>query len=165
MCKYIANCASARGKRAKLQMYPLQMMDIPDQPFNKIAIDLVTDLNASTSGNEHILTIIDHLIGWLEAFPIPYKMMDTIVYIFINNYLPVHMCPKDTLSDNGIKFKNQLMDNVLQQLGIDCIFSTHRAMEKWRYSTDTSNPHSRNCVRMTRTSGTNTSAKYLPVIV
>ena len=27
------------------------------------------------------------------------------------------------LSDNGTKFKNQLMDNVLQQCGIDCIFS------------------------------------------
>ena len=27
------------------------------------------------------------------------------------------------LSDNQTQFKNQMMDNVLQQLGIDCIFS------------------------------------------
>ena len=40
---------------------------------DKIAIDLVTDLNVSTSGNQHILTIIDHLTGWLEAYPIPNK--------------------------------------------------------------------------------------------
>ena len=30
----------------------------------KIAIDLITDLNVSTSGNQHILTIINHLTGW-----------------------------------------------------------------------------------------------------
>ena len=33
------------------------------------------------------------------------------------------MCPRYILSDNGTEFKNQLMDQVLQQLGINCIFS------------------------------------------
>ena len=95
------------------------MTEIPDRPFDKIAIDLVT----STSGNEHILTIIDHLTGWPEAFPIPDKSADTIVATFINEYLPVHMCPYYILSDNGTEFKNSLMDQVLQQLGINRIFS------------------------------------------
>ena len=99
------------------------MTDIPDRPFDKIAIDLVSDLNISASGNQHILTIIDHLTGWPEAFPIPDEKADTIVCVFINNYLPIHMCPHFILSDNGTEFKNQLMDNVLQQLGIDHIFS------------------------------------------
>ena len=33
------------------------------------------------------------------------------------------MCPQYILSDNGAEFKNWLMDQVLQQLGIDHIFS------------------------------------------
>ena len=98
------------------------MTEIPDRPFDKIAIDLVTDCKTSTSGNKHILTIIDHLTGWLEAFPIPNKSADTIVATLINKYLPVHMCPRCILSDNGMEFKNSLMDQVLQQLGIDRIF-------------------------------------------
>ena len=76
-----------------------------------------------TSGNKHILTTIDHLTGWPEAYPIPEIMADTIVSTFINEYLPVHMCPTYILSDNGMEFKNSLMDQVLQQLGIDRIFS------------------------------------------
>ena len=40
-----------------------------------------------------------------------------------NNYLHIHMCPHFILSDNGTEFKNQLMDKVLQQLGIHHIFS------------------------------------------
>ena len=75
--KYIANCILCRQDKAKVQQYPLQMTEIPDRPFDKIAIDLVTDCETSTSGNKHILTIIDHLSGWPEAFPIPDKSAQT----------------------------------------------------------------------------------------
>ena len=120
--KYIANCILCRCDKAKVQKYPLQMTEISDRPFNKIAIDLVTDCETSTSGNKHILTIIDYLTSWPEAFPIPDKSADTIVATLINHYLPVHMCPRYILSDNDTEFKNNLMDQVLQQLGIDRIF-------------------------------------------
>ena len=121
--KCIANCVLWQWEKAKVQQYPLQMTEIPDKPFDKIAIDLVTECKTSTSGNKHILTIIDHLTIWPEAFPIPDKSADTIVDTFINEYLPVHTCPQYILSDNGTEFENSLMDQVLQQLGIDRIFS------------------------------------------
>ena len=123
ICKYIANCALCHREKAKIQYYPLQMMEIPDRPFDKITIDLFTECKTSTSGNKHILTIIDHLAGWPEAFPIPEKSANTIVSTFINKYLPVHMCPRYILSDNGTEFKNNLMDQVLKQLGVEQIFS------------------------------------------
>ena len=110
-------------RKAKVQIYPLQMTEIPDRPFDKIAIDLVTECKISTCGNKHILTIIDHLMGWQEAFPIPDKLADIIVSTFINQYLPVHMYPRYILYDNSTEFKNNLMDQVLKQLGIDRIFS------------------------------------------
>ena len=90
--KYIANCALCCREKAKIQNYPLQMMEIPNRPFDKIAIDLVTECKTSTSENKHILTIINHLTGWPEVFPIPDKSANTIVSTFINKYLPVHMC-------------------------------------------------------------------------
>ena len=61
--KYIAKSVLCRWDKAKVQQYPLQMTEIPDRPFDKIAIDFVTDCETSTSGNKHILTIIDHLTG------------------------------------------------------------------------------------------------------
>ena len=121
--KYIANFTLCHREKAKIQNYPLQMMEIPDRPFDKIVIDLVTECETSTSENKHILMIIDHLTGWPEAFPIPDKSADTTVSTFINEYLPVHMCPRYILFDNGTEFKNNLMDKVLKQLGIHRIFS------------------------------------------
>ena len=40
--KYIANCVLCQREKAKVQHYPLQMTEIPDRPFNKIAINLIT---------------------------------------------------------------------------------------------------------------------------
>ena len=100
ICKYITNCALSKWEKGRTQLYPLQMTDIPDRPFDKITTDVVSDLNVSTSGNQH--TITDHLTGWPETFLIPEKIADTIVSVLINNYLPVHMCLHFTLSDNGI---------------------------------------------------------------
>ena len=115
--KYIANFTLCCKEKAKVQNYPLQMMEIPDRLFNKIAIDLVTECKTSASGNKHILTIIYHLTGWPKAFPILDKSADTIVSTFISKYLPVHMCPRYILSENGTEFKNNLMDQVLKQIG------------------------------------------------
>ena len=121
--KYISNCTLCLREKDQVQSYPLQMTEIPEGSFDKIAIDMVTECETSTSGNKHILNIIDHLTVWPEALPILDKSAHTIVSTFINHYLPVHMCGRYILSDNGTEFKNQLMDQVLQQFGIDCIFS------------------------------------------
>ena len=80
--KYIANCTLCHREKAKVQNYPLQMTEIPDRPFDKISVDLVTECGTSMSGNKHILTIIDHLTGWPESFPILDKLADTIVFNF-----------------------------------------------------------------------------------
>ena len=99
------------------------MTEIPDRPFDKIAMDLVTDFTESNKGNDHILTIIDLLTGWPEAILIPNKSTDTITKAFIRHYLPRHMCPRFILSDNGTEFKNQIFDKVTKDLGIKRIFS------------------------------------------
>ena len=68
---------------------------------------------------------------WPEAFLIPDKSADTIVSTLINQYLPVHMCPRYILSDNSMESKNNLMDQVLKQESKE--YSLHlatlRAME------------------------------------
>ena len=120
---YIQRCPACRQEKAQVQSYPLHMTEIPDRPFDKIAMDLVTDLTESNKGNKHILTITDLLTGWPEAILILNKSADTITKAFIRHYLPRHMCPRFILSDNGTEFKNQIFDKVTKDLGIKRIFS------------------------------------------
>ena len=120
----IANCTLCHREKAKVQSFlTTDDRNTRETFWTKIAIDLVMECETSISGNKHILTIIDHLTRWPQAFPIPDMSTDTIVSTFINHYLPVHMCPRNILLDNGTEFKNQLIDQVLQQLSIDHIFS------------------------------------------
>ena len=141
-------------------MYPLQITDIPDRPFDKIAIDLVSDLNFCASGNQHILTIIDHLTGWPEAFPIPDKKADTIVNVFINNYQPIHLCSHFILSDNGMEFKKpangQHSPNNLELTASFLHHTIHNRMENYRFFIKTLNLLLRNFVKRTQTTGSST---------
>ena len=121
---YIQRCPTCHQEKAQVQLYPLHMTEIPDRPFDKIAMDLVTDFTESNKGNKHILTIIDLLTGWPEAIPIPNKSANIITKAFIRHYLPRHMCPQFILSDNGTEFKNQVFNKVTKDLGIERIFST-----------------------------------------
>ena len=157
--KYIANCPLCHREKAKIQNYPLQMMVIPNRPFNKITIDLITECETSTSGNKHILTIIDHLTKTLD------KSADKIVSIFINKYLPVHMCPRYILSDNGTGFKNNLMDQVLKQLGTERIFSAPyhpQSNNKLEVFHKYLKPTLKNSVKKTCQTGINILTKFLP---
>ena len=120
---YIQRCPACRQEKARVQSYPLHMMEIPDRPFDKIAMDLVMDFTESNKGNKHILTIIDLLTRWPEAIPILNKSADTITKAFIRHYLPRHMCPRFILSDNGTEFKNQVFNKVTKDLGIERILS------------------------------------------
>ena len=140
------------------------MIEILDRPFDKIAIDLLTECDTSNSGNKNILTIIDHIMGWPEAFPICDKSADTVVSTLINHYPPVHMCPRYILSDNGKEFKNHLLDQVLTQLGIGRIFSTPQSNGNWKFFISTRNQLWRSYVRRTHLTGINTSIRFLQVI-
>ena len=104
---YIQRCPACQQEKALVQSFPLHMTEIPDRPFDKIVMDLVTDFTKSSKGNKHILTIIDLLTGWPEVILILNKSADTITKAFIRHYLPRHMCPRFILSDNGTELKNQ----------------------------------------------------------
>ena len=108
------------------------MTEIPDRPFDKIAIGLVTECKTSTSSNKHILTIIDHLTRWPEPFPIPDKSADTIVATFINEYLPVHMCPHvfcQAMGQNSRIASWTKFCNSLALIEFSLLPTTPRAME------------------------------------
>ena len=71
----IVHCV--KGEKARTQVYPIQMTDIPDRPFDKIVIGLVSDLNVSASGNQNI-----SLHGMARGISQPITRKQTPSFIF-----------------------------------------------------------------------------------
>ena len=119
------------------------MTEIPDRPFDKIAMDLVTDFTESSEGNKHILTIIDLLTGWPEALPIPNNLL---------TQSPKHSsdttCP-DTCAPGSyyqIMARNSRIRPSTESRRISVLkgYSLHhttlKVMGNWRHSTNSLNP-------------------------
>ena len=93
--KCIANCAFSKREKVKNADVPTADDGHTQLTFDKIAIDFISDLNICTSGNQHILIIIDHLMGWLEAFPIPDKRQ-TLLSVFLSTIISPSTCVPDS---------------------------------------------------------------------
>ena len=73
MCKGCVECQkTARVRKYRAPMIPLPIMD---QPFQRIAMDMVGPLPRSKSGHKYILTLCDYGSRYPEA--IPFKSTDS----------------------------------------------------------------------------------------
>ena len=104
--KYTAQCSLCHRVKAKVQAYPLQMTEIPECPFDKIAIDLVTECETSSSGKDKVL----QQLGTQHIFSTPYHPQSNKKLEVFHKYLKPtlkKLCEKDL--SNWDKYINQVV--------------------------------------------------------
>ena len=84
-----------------------------------VSMDLIGPFPVSPNGNKYILTIIDHVTGWGEAYPISDKTNQAVWNAFSNQFIPRHGVPEVVITDNGKKFCANTFMRYLEQIGID----------------------------------------------
>ena len=67
----------------------LGRMRDPCYPHQIVGMDLVGPLTRSARGHVYLLTFIDHLTGWAEAYSIGNKSGDTVADILHDDYFPM----------------------------------------------------------------------------
>ena len=87
-------------------------MQIPQYPFEQIAIDTSGPFPESYEGNRYIINIIDMFSGWPEAFPTKSKSAESVAKILVEYIIPRHSCPRVIVSDNGTEFCNAVIDQI-----------------------------------------------------
>jgi len=122
--KYCRTCSLCRRDKLKQDSFAIMNTEIPDRPFDKIAIDLIGDFEKSMSGNVYVLTAMDILTGWPIAIPIPNKQANTVANAILKHIVPEHGCPRFILSDNGREFKNHILDDVCETLGVKRVYTS-----------------------------------------
>jgi hypothetical protein len=87
-------------------------------------MDLIGPMPRTEKGNTFALTIMDMLTGYLWAYPITNKKMETILHTYFTQFYTSHGGSDYILSDNGREFRNTMFNKLAQQLGMKRIFSS-----------------------------------------
>ncbi len=109
---YVNQCIKCNHRNLKTIKAPFGIVNPPGMCFVKIAIDLVGPLAETEGGHQYILTVVDHLSGFLEAFPIQDKQATTIANVLVNEIFNRYSWPLHLLSDNGLEFVNEILQEI-----------------------------------------------------
>ena len=58
-----------------------ERLPVPKYPYQYMSIDLVGPFTRSEHGHSYLFTLIDHLTGFIDAYPIAHKTGETIAEI------------------------------------------------------------------------------------
>ena len=93
-------------------------MEIVNEPFKKIAIDIVGELPRTTTGYKYILTIVDYATRYPEAIPSRTTNAKTVAEALIQYFSRVSI-PDEIVSDQGSNFMSKLLAQLYQERSQD----------------------------------------------
>ena len=116
---FIQRCADcSRNKSQPLQgKAPLQPIQV-SEPFVFWALDYMGPLQETSSGNKHILVVMDHFTKWCEAFATKDQKAKTVAKILVSRLFSRFGPPTVIHSDQGKNFSSILMHEVYNMMGI-----------------------------------------------
>ena len=120
-CQACERCQKSTARRpARAPLIPLPIMD---EPFKRIAMDIVGPLPRSSSGKRYILVICDYATRYPEAIAL--RTIDTpMVAEELVKFFARMGVPEEILTDQGTNFTSQLLHEVYQLLHIKPIRTT-----------------------------------------
>ena len=114
-CRRCPECQrTAKGSQRKVPLIPLTVME---EPFQRIAVDVVGPLPWSRRGHQYILVACDYATRYPEAMALrkvdAWSVADHLIQLFARVGIP-----KEILSDQGTNFMSQLLRELYNLLNI-----------------------------------------------
>lgn len=110
--------------KGKVSKVPLGTMPLIDEPFKRIAVDLIGPVApVSEHGNRYILTVVDFATRYPEAVALPKIETERVAEALLDIFSRVGF-PKEILSDRGGQFTSDMMAEVCRLVSIKQLFTT-----------------------------------------
>ncbi|KAH7719684.1 gagpol and env protein precursor [Aphelenchoides avenae] len=121
--KWIRKCFTCAQVNKQRKAVPPLKPIVSKRPYELVGID-VFSLGQTSSGNQYVVTVIDHHSKFCSAYPVPGKSAPEVAKVFWENWC---LCegrqPISLLSDRGGEFLNEIMDEVRKLSGMDQKFT------------------------------------------
>ena len=119
--KHVQACKLCQEHNKHVVKFNKMNFEVEPAPMRFISMDLIGEFHPSSSkGNRYALTIICMFTGYTFCIPIPKKMAKTVLKAYMDNVYCQFGGSIKILSDNGTEFKNKLMEQVSEELGVEC---------------------------------------------
>ncbi len=110
--------------KGRVSKVPLGEMPIIDEPFQRVAVDLIGPIYpTSERGHRYILTIVDYGTRYPEAVPLKKIETENVAEALFETFCRVGF-PKEVLSDRGSQFVSGLMAEVCRLVSVKQLFTT-----------------------------------------
>lgn len=120
-CKHCANCQRAGNQ--KVRRAPLVPLPVIEEPFARIAMDIVGPLPHSRAGHKYILVVCDYATHYPEALPMKTIDAERVAEELVKIFSWVGI-PREILTDQGNNFTSHLLTEIYHLLHIHPIRTT-----------------------------------------
>ena len=120
-CKCCQTCQ--KSSKAKPQRAPLIPLPILEEPFKRIAMDIVGPLPRSRSGNRYVLVICDYATRYPEAVAMRTIDAENVAEELVKLFARVGI-PSEILTDQGSNFTSKLLTELYRLLCVHPIRTT-----------------------------------------
>ena len=120
-CKHCANCQRAGNQ--KVRRAPLVPLPVIEEPFARIAMDIVGPLPRSRAGHKYILVVCDYATHYPEALPMKTIDAERVAEELVKIFSWVGI-PREILTDQGNNFTSHLLTEIYHLLHIHPIRTT-----------------------------------------
>ncbi|XP_071491788.1 uncharacterized protein [Diadema antillarum] len=122
-CRSCDACQRAIPK-GRVTKIPLGTTPIIDEPFHRVAIDIVGPIKpVSSRGHRYILTLVDYATRYPEAVPLRNIDTSSVAEALLSIYSRVGF-PKEMFTDRGSQFTSDVMREVSRLLSIRHVTTT-----------------------------------------
>ena len=121
---YIQSCDTCQHIKRQYHASRTPLQPIPtSERFQRIHMDFLGPLPATTQGHKHILLIVDAFTKWPEAFPLK-SANAADARIFHDEIICRYGAPSSILSDRGQQFMSHLLEELCKLFHINKISTT-----------------------------------------
>jgi len=114
-CQTCADCQ--KGSKGNKHKAPLMPLPAVDEPFRRIAVDVVGPVRRSKRGNKYILTLMDFATRFPEAVALRRVDAQTVADALMSVFCRLGF-PEEILTDQGSNFMSGVMKKVMELLGV-----------------------------------------------
>ena len=110
--------------KGRIGKVPMQEMPLIEEPFKRVAIDLVGPIKPVTDrGNRYMLVLVDYATRYPEAVALPSIQTEVVAEALVSMFSRLGI-PEEILSDHGTQFTSDLMKEVHRLLSIRSMTSS-----------------------------------------